>query len=456
MKEDSLGFNKKEAISSNASLGLSENFFVPFMIFLKSSPLHLSYFNSLQNFFGPLSQTLTYKFYKFFSRKKLIIISFIFQIFIWFFIILCSYFFLKKFFLIYLLIFVYAIYVFFTNLASPAFISWMGEMVNEKERGKFFGKRNSLGTLSFIIASILGALFLDFLKPRGLIFEGFLLLFLASIFFKFFSIYFFAKQYEPKFSFKKEEYFSFFQFLKEAPKRNYGKFSLFLSAFTLSTNISAPYYSLYILRDLKLTYFQFMLANTLSALSRFLFFPIWGRLIDIFGNLSILRFTGNFIPLIAFFYPFSLFLPPSISFYFIIFIFIFGGIFWSGFNLASLNFLYDSVSPGKRSICSAYTNLLNGIGVIFGSLTGGVIINNLSNLSFNLIMVASLISGILRLLTIKFLFNFLGIREKRVFARKLEFLIFYLHNEISEIPAKVWLVTKRAVMKFDFLKLLKK
>jgi MFS family permease len=56
---------------------------------------------------------------------------------------------------------------------------------------------------------------------------------------------------------------------------------------------------------------------------------------------------------------------------YLIFIQIFAGFVWSGFSLASANFIFDAVTPPKRARCVAYHGLVNGIFVFIGSLAGG-------------------------------------------------------------------------------------
>jgi len=49
------------------------------------------------------------------------------------------------------------------------------------------------------------------------------------------------------------------------------------------------------------------------------------------------------------------------------------GFAWAGYNLATNNYVYDSVSKNKRGYGAIYMNLLVGIGVFVGSIIGSVI-----------------------------------------------------------------------------------
>jgi len=86
---------------------------------------------------------------------------------------------------------------------------------------------------------------------------------------------------------------------------------------------------------------------------------------------------------------------------------IYSGLVWSGFSLASANFLFDAVTPPKRARCVAYQGLVNGIFVITGSLAGGLVAGHLPrSLSLGpwtwsptfMLPVIFLISGIMRMI----------------------------------------------------------
>jgi MFS family permease len=56
---------------------------------------------------------------------------------------------------------------------------------------------------------------------------------------------------------------------------------------------------------------------------------------------------------------------------------IWSGFAWSGVTLCAGNFIYDAVTPQKRVRCIAYFNVINGVAVFLGSLTGGFLASRL-------------------------------------------------------------------------------
>ena len=107
-------------------------------------------------------------------------------------------------------------------MALPAWFSWMGDLVPERDRGRYFGIRDRAINSVGIIAVLVGAFVLDILKTRGFALLGFAILFGLAFLFRFISYFYLRKQYSPRFRVKKSSYFSVWSFIKTFD--NYGKF----------------------------------------------------------------------------------------------------------------------------------------------------------------------------------------------------------------------------------------
>ena len=83
--------------------------------------------------------------------------------------------------------------------------------------------------------------------------------------------------------------------------------------------------------------------------------------------------------------------------FYLFFIQIISGFAWAGFNLCATNFIYDAVSPQKRTRCIAYFNVFNGIALCLGALIGGFLIEKLPPFLGYKIFTLFLISSFLRM-----------------------------------------------------------
>jgi len=151
----------------------------------------------------------------------------------------------------------------------------------------------------------------------------------------------------------------------------FAQLATFNALTSFAVMISAPFFTVYMLRDLGFSYLEFTAVTGVSVLAQFLTLNTWGRLSDVFGNRVILVATGMLIPVMP-----ALWLV-STDFRWILLIQILGGFGWAGFALASSNYLYDTIAPDRRARYLAYNGVLTACGVGAGALTGGMLAEQL-------------------------------------------------------------------------------
>ena len=52
----------------------------------------------------------------------------------------------------------------------------------------------------------------------------------------------------------------------------------------------------------------------------------------------------------------------------------YSGFVWAGFEIASFNFLFETILPNKRAKYISYLNVLNGAAFLVGALIGGLLV----------------------------------------------------------------------------------
>jgi MFS family permease len=174
-----------------------------------------------------------------------------------------------------------------------------------------------------------------------------------------------------------------------------------------ATAISGPYFAMYMLNDLRFSYREYMVVVAAVVVVQFLVMRSWGALSDQFGSRQILRVCGTLVSINP-----LLWLMSS-NFCWVVFIQLYSGLFWAGFNLAAANFVFDAVTAPKRARCFAYQSIVNGTLVFLGSAIGGYVASHVSpainawfaifvaHSSFLVLFVAS---GLLRMLVMLLLF----------------------------------------------------
>ncbi|MEK9184626.1 MAG: MFS transporter, partial [Patescibacteria group bacterium] len=222
------------------------------------------------------------------------------------------------------------------NIGGPSWFALMGEIVPEKERGSYFSKRNKIIGIIALVVTLLAAFFLDYMKSINYVLIGFAIIFATASLGRYVSAFLLTKHYYPKDKMKKESYFGFFQFLKKSPNNNFGKFVIYVGLINLATNFAAPFFAVYMLKELNYSYVWFTIVTLSGALFTIWSMPLWGKIGDQFGNKKLLTIGSVMVPFAALFWLFSK--NP------IIIIFtsqLVAGIGWAAFNLAVGNFIYD-------------------------------------------------------------------------------------------------------------------
>ena len=400
-----LEYSIKDGVAWSVNEGLGNSYVSPYMIALGGDNFQIGMLTSVPNFIANFSQLATPKFVKKTSRKSLVTSLVLLQALMWVPILSLSFITrIDGLIIPLLLIFFYTLYLTFGSLARPAWSSWMGDLVPEEERGKFFGRRNEIIGFTGLISMIFAGFFLDLFKGwGGNLFLGFAILFFLAMIARLVSRYYLIKQYEPKFKEDEKYYFSFSQFVKKIWRRgrrpnNFGRFTLYTALVSFAVNLAAPFFAVYMLRDLGFSYTVFILITVSSSLTRLLSMPKWGKFLDRYGTLKTLKIGGFLIPFVP-----LLWLWSSNPIY-LFAIEIFDGLAWAAFDLSSFNFVYDVVTRQRREIAFAYFNALNGLGTFIGASVGGLLATHFPfKIGFHPILFLFLISGILRFILSAFM-----------------------------------------------------
>jgi MFS family permease len=397
--ERNLKTSVRDGVFSSIFTGFTKSYIAPLAIALKASNSMVALFSSVPELFANIFQLLTITAARRFrSRKWLLVASTAMQAFIWIPIMLVPFLSPQNLWLLLLLV---TLSTTVGQFMQPIWNSYMGDLVPVNERGKFFGGRNVVVGV-FTFASTLAAGLVLQHSSGATAYIGFSIIFTIAILARFMSTYFKSRMIDLPLSQKKTEEFSLWEFLARMNKTNYGVFVIFVSLMKFSVYVSAPFFTIYMLKELGFSYWQFTAVTSISLIMSFIFMAIWGRLIDRRGSRFVLYVTGMlvvFIPVI--WVAAASGLSGMMLFVAILAAEAFSGLAWAGFDLSASNFIFDAVRPEKRIRCIAYYNLLIGIGIFAGTALGSLVVDKLHGLfSISSILLVFLVSSILRLIVV--------------------------------------------------------
>jgi len=398
LKKKARKYSIKEGIFTSAKDSFGHYYISPFAIAINSSSSVVAIISAISGLLGPLSQMFGSRLPEKYSRKKILLKTILIESLMWLPFIAIAILFYKGILLQslpILVLFSFALYIIAGNLGHPSWFSWMGDIIKEKHRGKYFSKRNLLLGFTSVVLAISAAFFLDYFGKNHHIMFGFIILFSLALLSRFTSWKILHKQYEPKIKLKKGYYFSFLDFLINSNKNNFGKFSLFRFFFTFTTAISSPLLVVYLLRHLNFSYTMYMIIIFSGTIFSLIVLELWGKFADKYGNYKALCLSTAITPFVP-----ILWILNSNVFYLIFIPSALSGIAWAGIHLSERNFIYDNVSNQKRGLAISYYNMFWGVGIFLGASLGAFLIKILNTEFIQPIILIFIIGGLARTVSI--------------------------------------------------------
>lgn len=358
-----------ETRTASISQNIAEKFLVPFAIVLGARSLSIGILSTLPQLSGAIAQLFSVKILSRLGTRKKVISLFLFlQALMWLPLFLVPFLFPSI--GIFSLIGCFSVYYVLGGLYTPAWTSWLASIVPEHARGRFFGTKNQAAGRFGFLAATLGGYLLHLLADVH-IWLAYGILFLCGFLAKLVSIIFVLRMKEDE-EIQRLPLFqgiTFIDFLRHIKENSFGQYVFYMCCMSFATNIAAPYFIPYMLRPvseggLGWNYLQFTIISAIASCAAFFVFKHWGSLADRFGNKRVLVFTGFLIPFVPLLWIFSQ------NYWYLLFVEIFSGIAWAGFNLVTANYVFDLVGSQNRMLYTAYYNSLTTFSIFLGALAG--------------------------------------------------------------------------------------
>ncbi len=297
------------------------------------------------------------------------------------------------------------------SIAGLAFSSWMGDLVPVEVKGRFFGRRTMIYTITGGVAALLCGLLLD--KIHGYTGYAVVFVFAAILGTADITLFFWIK-HPPMTAPKKRQ--PFLKLFAEPFKdRNYFRFMIFVAFWYFSVNIAGPFFNVYMIEELKMSFLLISLFTQVAAnLSTIFFIRLWGNLADKYGSKPVMFLCCTSIIILPLIW---LFTTPH-STWVVLLINLMTGIFWPGFEMTALNQSIWLAPEKNRSIYLAnYTLVVMLIGTAAAYLCGGAFMQLtrtaipagglplFAGIKFGSFQFLFLISAFIRLLVLVFIFR---------------------------------------------------
>src|SRR6185436_2023505 len=380
--------------------GSGEQYLSAFALLLHASPFQLSVLSALPQLIGMGAQLVSVKLLQWFPHRKVLISAgTIGQAFAWIPIVLLPL--LLPQWGPWLLVGGAAAYFACAHFTMPAWNSLIADWLDQHERGAYFARRAQIiAILSFFALCGAGWL-LSLWQDSTMAWWGFVVIFALAGSARILSALALSPVQDVHQTAHQEAQQGFRRFLRQNMTKDFSRFLLFSSLMHASVLIAGPFFVLYILQDIHLSYFGYGGWLAAGLLGQLLTLQAWGQFGDRFGNKALLSITGFTVPILPMLY------LVSTNVGFLLVVNFLGGVIWAGLALGLQNYVFDSVRPEDRAKAVALYSTVNAIGWSVGALLGswlveslpvriewaGVILQPASNLPF-----VFFLSGVLRLL----------------------------------------------------------
>ncbi|HXG22415.1 MAG TPA: MFS transporter [Methylomirabilota bacterium] len=305
-----------------------------------------------------------------------------------------------------------------TAVNNLAWMSWMADLVREEMRGRYFGLRNAALGVAALLASLAGGFFLDIWKeshPRGEM-DALRVLFFLGVACGVTSLVIQSRIYEPplhegdgSLPFRRRLLLPFYDC-------NFRRFLMFTVAWNFAVYFTAPFFAVYMLKSLKLSYTAVTAYAVLSSLADLASAQLWGRLSDRETNKPILVMASFFAALI----PYGWLFTDRDSAWLFSLLHLEGGLFWAGIRLCTGNLVLKISPAANRSIYFSVFNAVAGLTAVIAPIIGGFALKHLPALlqavalSWNPFFVVFFVSSTLRLAALPLLAQVSEPRERSV------------------------------------------
>jgi len=254
----------------------------------------------------------------------------------------------------------------FQSMAGTIWTMWMGKVVPEKRRGRYFGMRGGIHAMVGLSASLGAGVFLDHVAAPF----NYQATLCVAVAMALVGIWLYGKHYDPP---AMEHRLTLREIvLIPLRDRNFRRFLWFATYWQLAVLLASGFVYPYYIGHLGMSFTQIAIFQSIAAVTTLVCSPLWGKLADKVGNKAVLSINvvvvGAFLPM-----TWLLAVPGDPTM-----VFVSGfvdGLGWSAVNPAVFNLSLASAPPERRVAYIGMLSMFAGLGGFAGGLISAGLMN---------------------------------------------------------------------------------
>ncbi len=255
--------------------------------------------------------------------------------------------------------------------AGPAWNTWMEHLIPKGLRPRYFAGRNRVAHAAVLTGLLTGGLTLSSAEARGSPVLGFAVIFALAALARMTSARFLARQSEERPAPSDLRPVPLGSLLRRFGRGSEGRLVTYMIVVQVAVQISATFFSSFMLGELGMSYDTYMLLLAASSMTRIFSLLFLGPLAKRFGARPVLWIGGvGIVPLAMFWVFFD-------SLGWLLVGQVFAGIAWAGYELGTQLLTMEMIRREERTSVLTFFNLANAAALAFGALLGGTLLQRL-------------------------------------------------------------------------------
>jgi MFS family permease len=253
--------------------------------------------------------------------------------------------------------------------AGPAWNTWMEAVVPRKVRAPYFAWRTRVSQAGMLVGFVAGGLALQYGKRSDRTLDAFAVIFSIAAICRFLSGRFLSRQSEQRVVKIEQLHIHPIDFAKRLWQGRTERMLLYFLAVQVAVQISGPYFTPFMIKQLKFDYATFMTLLAASFIGKILAAPAFGRFAHRFGAHRLVWLGGMGIIPVA-----GLWLVSD-NFAFLLALQFLAGVAWAAYELSVVLLFFETVHRDERTSFLTLFNLANAVALVFGSIIGGTFLS---------------------------------------------------------------------------------
>lgn len=251
-------------------------------------------------------------------------------------------------------------------LGNNAWVSWMSELVPQRVRGRYFGKRSALCTMGGALAAAAVGVLLDGARARGAIGPALAALQVVASLSGVITTLLMLRQHEPAIHHARVclQPSRLLASLRDPTMRG---LLTYLCVWNGAVGLAGSFFALHMVRNLKMSFTLVALHGTAVAAVRMLVAPVWGALLDRIGARPVLVACSFGIATV----PFIWLLPTEHSLWPLALDCVVAGVLWCGHSLATFHLPLSITPRAERPLYLALFATVTGVSFSLATFAGG-------------------------------------------------------------------------------------